>query len=72
MCPRSATRSRSPPVPPGFRERRAHNARGYRTPKMCRGTFSGMTTRKTPAKNDHAASKPAITASVVWVKLSHT
>jgi hypothetical protein len=39
---------------------------------MCRGTFSGMTTRKTPAKNDHAASKPAITASVVWVKLSHT
>ena len=34
--------------------------------------LSGMTTAKTPWKKAHAASKPAITASVVWRKLSHT
>jgi len=33
--------------------------------------LSGMTTANTP-KNAHAASKPAITAAVVWRWLSHT
>jgi hypothetical protein len=34
--------------------------------------LSGMTTLKTPPKNDQAASKPAMTVSAVWEKLSHT
>jgi len=34
--------------------------------------LSGMTTAKTPSKNLHAASKPATTAAVVWVKVNHT
>jgi hypothetical protein len=34
--------------------------------------LSGISTAKIPLKNAHAASQPAITAAVVWVKLSHT
>ena len=34
--------------------------------------LSGTTTAKTPPKNAHAASKPSMTASVVWRWLSHT
>jgi len=34
--------------------------------------LSGMTTAKMPSKNAHAASNPASTAAVVWVKVSHT
>ena len=34
--------------------------------------LSGITTANTPPKNSHAASNPAITLSVVWVKVSHT
>ena len=34
--------------------------------------LSGTTTLKTPWKKAHAASKPLITVSVVWRKLSHT
>ena len=34
--------------------------------------LSGITVANTPPKNAHAASKPAITASVVWEKLTHT
>ena len=34
--------------------------------------LSGITVRKTPPKKAHAASNPPMTASVVWVKLSHT
>jgi hypothetical protein len=34
--------------------------------------LSGMTTANTPPKNAHAASKPAITASVVCRNVSHT
>ena len=33
---------------------------------------SGITTGKTPPKNRHAASKPSITASVVWAKVGQT
>ncbi len=39
---------------------------------MFRGTYSGMSTLNTPPKNAHAASQPAITASRVWAKVSHT
>jgi hypothetical protein len=34
--------------------------------------LSGMTVLNTPPKKPHAASKPSITAAVVWAKLSHT
>src|SRR5581483_1026875 len=34
--------------------------------------LSGMTTLKTPAKNAQAASKPSMTASVVWRNVNHT
>ena len=34
--------------------------------------LSGITTLNTPPKKTHAASKPAITASVVWRKVNHT
>ena len=34
--------------------------------------LSGMTTLKTPPKNAHAASNPAITAARSWRKVSHT
>ncbi len=34
--------------------------------------LSGITVANTPVKNRHAASKPSITASVVWAKVSHT
>jgi len=34
--------------------------------------LSGMTTAKMPPKNAHAASNPASTAAVVWVKVGHT
>ncbi len=34
--------------------------------------LSGMTTPNTPPKKAHAASKPSITATVVWRWLSHT
>jgi hypothetical protein len=37
-----------------------------------RGTFSKITTLKVPSKKPQAASKPAITASVLWRKLSQT
>ena len=34
--------------------------------------LSGMRVANTPPKKAHAASQPAITASVVWEKLTHT
>jgi len=34
--------------------------------------LSGMTMRNTPPKNAQAASKPSITASVVWRWVNHT
>jgi hypothetical protein len=34
--------------------------------------LSGMSTRKQPPKNAHAASHPAMTASNVWEKVNHT
>ena len=37
-----------------------------------RRMLSGITTAKIPPKNSQAASKPSMTASVVWVKVSHT
>jgi len=34
--------------------------------------LSGITVWNTPPKNTHAASHPAITASMLWRKVSHT